>query len=251
MITTLFLVPSLGKPHPRWADSNFRDGDPNEKWHSRATKCIPLQKRSSLPQSPTSGTQADTDPRNGQVATPSGRGMQNLLIKTEPATDANPHLYRFSPSPAPSMRYHSFQQGDLRGSDAHSQSSFDADPRSAYSSGTNGNGYHTANANGHYSSGTTSNGGVAPPSSNYSDGGSNNAYPLNGSDDGNTSTYGEYHRHTNPCPCRTNPALGMTYMNLSQALQTSLNTLRQYSHHPSNSQCTLLRRINDVNAALQ
>ncbi|KAF9527516.1 hypothetical protein CPB83DRAFT_907526 [Crepidotus variabilis] len=240
-----------GKPHPRWAESGFRDGDPNEKWHSRATKCIPLQKRTSLPQSPTNGQPTDVDPRNGQATTPGGRGMQNLLIKTEPATDANSHLYRFSPSPAPSMRYHSFQQGDLRGSEAHSQSSFDADPRSAYATGANGSGYHSTNpTNGHYSSGTTSNGAVAAAPSNYSDGGSNGAYPLNGSDDGNHSTYGEYHRHTSTCPCRSNPALGMTYMTLSQALQTSLNTLRQYSHHPSNAQCSLLRRINDLNTAL-
>jgi hypothetical protein len=54
------------------------------------------------------------DPRNG-VST---RGMQSLLspIKSEPMTDGNnnAHLYRFSPSPAPSMRYHSFPQGDVR-----------------------------------------------------------------------------------------------------------------------------------------
>ncbi|GAW02677.1 Heme-responsive zinc finger transcription factor HAP1 [Lentinula edodes] len=34
-----------GKPHPRWADSNFRNGDPSEKWHSRATKTLPTPKR--------------------------------------------------------------------------------------------------------------------------------------------------------------------------------------------------------------
>lgn len=27
-----------GKPHPKWADANFCDGDPNEKWHSRSSR---------------------------------------------------------------------------------------------------------------------------------------------------------------------------------------------------------------------
>ena len=153
-----------GKPHPRWADSNFRDGDPNEKWHSRATKCLPAQKRGSQPQSPqqpqqngqhttdgggnvsTNGTGGD--PRNG-VST---RGMQSLLspIKSEPMTDTNnnAHLYRFSPSPAPSMRYHSFQQGDVRaGADSQTQSGFPT------TNGASTNGYHhsTNSTGSHYS----------------------------------------------------------------------------------------------------
>ncbi|KAJ7643662.1 hypothetical protein FB45DRAFT_279702 [Roridomyces roridus] len=84
-----------GKPHPRWADTNFRDGDPNEKWHSRATKCAPV---SSLPVAKR---------RNG--ASPDSLSHHHshppaLLppIKTEPLT-AGPHpgLYRFSSSPGP------------------------------------------------------------------------------------------------------------------------------------------------------
>ncbi|KAJ3506747.1 hypothetical protein NMY22_g17150 [Coprinellus aureogranulatus] len=61
-----------GKPHPRWADTNFRDGDPNEKWHSRATKCVPLSKR---------GIGSDDHPPR------SGRGNGLSPIKTEPPTD--------------------------------------------------------------------------------------------------------------------------------------------------------------------
>ncbi|KAJ7160175.1 hypothetical protein C8R46DRAFT_905568 [Mycena filopes] len=78
-----------GKPHPRWADSNFRDGDPNEKWHSRATKCAPLtntKRRHSPDLSPGEG------PRPPQLLPP---------IKTEVAPDSSPHLYRFSASPGP------------------------------------------------------------------------------------------------------------------------------------------------------
>ncbi|KAJ7019442.1 hypothetical protein C8F04DRAFT_964022 [Mycena alexandri] len=76
-----------GKPHPRWADSNFRDGDPNEKWHSRATKCAPLTKRRHSPD-----LSPGDAPRPPQLLPP---------IKTEVAAEASPHLYRFSASPGP------------------------------------------------------------------------------------------------------------------------------------------------------
>ncbi|KAJ7704209.1 hypothetical protein B0H16DRAFT_1747716 [Mycena metata] len=76
-----------GKPHPRWADSNFRDGDPNEKWHSRATKCAPLPKRRHSPD-----LSPGDAPRPPQLLPP---------IKTEVAAEASPHLYRFSASPGP------------------------------------------------------------------------------------------------------------------------------------------------------
>ena len=154
-----------GKPHPRWADSNFRDGDPNEKWHSRATKCLPAQKRGPQSQSQQqpqqnghtengggggAGGGGTGDPRNG-VST---RGMQSLLspIKSEPMNDGNnnAHLYRFSPSPAPSMRYHSFQPGDVRaGTDPQTQSGYPT------TNGTTTNGYHhSSNSTGsHYSGG--------------------------------------------------------------------------------------------------
>lgn len=180
----------------------------------------------------------------------STRGMQSLLtgpIKAEPVPDANnTHLYRFSPSPAPSMRYHSFQHADVRGSDPQSQSTFDTDPRSGYpTSNDHTNGFHPSNSGNHYSAGTAA---AATP---YSDGGAAGAYSVNGSDDGKGSVYGDHYRHNNPCPCRTNPTLALTYLTLSQTLQSSLNTLRQYSNHLPNSQCTLYRRIVDINNALQ
>ncbi|KAF8956527.1 hypothetical protein BDZ97DRAFT_1907172 [Flammula alnicola] len=240
-----------GKPHPRWAESGFRDGDPNEKWHSRATKCAPLQKRSGTGQQQAQSglTQPDELLRNG-------RAVHSLLspIKTEPATEANAHLYRFSPSPAPSMRYHTFQ-ADVR---SDSSGSFDNDPRpAAYNAANNGNGINYAagaNNNGHYSNG---NGNPGSAASTYSDGGGSGNYQLSGSDDGN-NTYSEHYsvNGSSPqtqyiCPCRTNPALGIAYITLSQTLQSSLNSLRQYSHHhPPNAQCTLFRRVVELNNSL-
>ncbi|KAF8886224.1 hypothetical protein CPB84DRAFT_1685145 [Gymnopilus junonius] len=234
-----------GKPHPRWAESTFRDGDPNEKWHSRATKCVPLQKRLSGQQSTPPGQQSDDMPRNG-------RAVHSLLtpIKTEPVSEANAHLYRFSPSPQPSMRYHTLQTDVHPGSDS---SSFDNDPRSAGGyNGTNGSSYHGNNANGGHYNGN-GNQGSAPSS--YSDGGGGGTgnYSLSNSDDG-TNSYGEQYTSSPQshfaCSCRTNPALGIAYINLSQTLQSSLNSLRQYSHHPSNTQCNLFRKIVELNNTL-
>jgi hypothetical protein len=237
-----------GKPHPRWAESTFRDGDPNEKWHSRATKCSPLQKRPA----PQAGATAQQQPQEEGLR--NGRAVHSLLspIKTEPSAEApNSHLYRFSPSPAPAMRYHTFQ-ADVR---SDSSSSFDGDPRSA-AYPTNGNGgvaYHGNSTNGHYTNGSGNS--TSAPSS-YSDGGGAHNYPLSNSDDGNTTYNDQYsvsssspHSHY-ACTCRTNPALGIAFINLANTLQTSLNSIRQYSHHPQNSQCTLFRRIMDLNNSL-
>ncbi|KAJ7490546.1 hypothetical protein FB451DRAFT_621628 [Mycena latifolia] len=104
-----------GKPHPRWADSTFRDGDPNEKWHSRATKCAPLplahkQRRAHSPSSastsPTalsslsSSHMSSSHPYGGGHHGGGGGGHPPALlppIKTEGAVGA---LYRFTASNA-------------------------------------------------------------------------------------------------------------------------------------------------------
>ncbi|KAF8182290.1 hypothetical protein BJ912DRAFT_595088 [Pholiota molesta] len=240
-----------GKPHPRWADTSFRDGDPNEKWHSRATKCVPLQKRNGS----TNGSGQPGQPPTDELLR-NGRAVHSLLspIKTEPVTEANAHLYRFSASPAPSMRYHTFQ-ADVR---SDSSSSFENDQRPAGYNPVNGSAgggmpYPTsANGNG-YSNGNGGPNGSAPSS--YSDGGGGGNYPLSGSDDGNT--YNEHYsaNGSSPpmnynCPCRTTQALGVAYMNLSQTLQNSLNTLRHFQHHPSNTHCAVFRKVVELNNTL-
>lgn len=239
MLTLVIL--GTGKPHPRWAESSFRDGDPNEKWHSRATKCVPLTKR-----------RAHSPELVDDHSTANGRNgvISSLLtpIKTEAPPDPSPQLYRFSPSPAPSMRYHTFQ-ADVRASSA---SSFDNEQRPPYSAPSSSGSYHTTSsaASGsynHHSSHPTS--GTSP----YSDGGSTN-YPLSGSDDGRA--YAEHYTpSTSPahsfCHCRANPAMGNAYISLSQQLQSTLNSLRQYNQHPSNSQCLLYRRISELHNLMQ
>lgn len=217
---------TAGKPHPRWADSNFRDGDPNEKWHSRATKCVPLSKR---------GVGDDHPARN--------RGNMLSPIKTEPSTDSqDPSLYRFSASPAPPVRYHTFDirrtssNGSFDAPDQQRQQQYNSPtslnmpyPTSptAHFNGTSGSSYPD-NRNGSYAIGSNSDDG-----SNYSD-----QYSSNGS------------TPQNFCPCRNHPTTGVAFMNLQQQLQNSLTSLRQFPH-PPNTSCLVYRRVAELNDLLQ
>ncbi|KAK7054440.1 hypothetical protein VNI00_003638 [Paramarasmius palmivorus] len=242
-----------GKPHPRWADSNFRDGDPNEKWHSRAAKCLPSGKRRAASPELVQDQTPPSQPANGRSGV-----LATLLspIKTETATDPSSQLYRFSPSPAPSMRYHTFQ-ADVRGSPTNSPYESSSDHRSPYRSPTSAGSYHSPahhTSSSSYNNGTS--GGTAPPSS-YSDGGSNgSAYPLSGSDDGRPYSDHFSARGSPPdthgyCHCRTSPALSSSYLALSQQVQNTLHTARQYGSHPANSRCALYRQIIELNNLLQ
>lgn len=80
-----------GKPHPRWAEPNFCDGDASEKWHSRSTRRQALFQRQ---------RQQTLD---GSATSP--------VVKSEPAPEQQnqqahqPQLYRMSPSPQPQLAF--------------------------------------------------------------------------------------------------------------------------------------------------
>lgn len=140
------------------------------------------------------------------------------------------------------MRYHTFQT-DVRSP----TTTFDSDHQSY--GGTPGIPYHTPSS----SPSIPYHGGPNPGSvpSSYSDGGS---YTLSGSDDGNPYNADQYSSSgsaQNFCPCRTSPGTGVAYISLAQQLQSSLNSLRQYSHHPPNTSCLLYRRIVELNNIMQ
>ncbi|KAL0961515.1 hypothetical protein HGRIS_006456 [Hohenbuehelia grisea] len=217
-----------GKPHPRWADSNFRDGDPNEKWHSRASKTNTMAKRRS----------PDETPQHSR-----GGVLTSLLapIKTEaPSDNSQQALYRFSPSPGPSMRYHTFQT-DLRNDSPASP--FEHDHRHPMNSPPSGESPQMPFPSSAPSMSYIPHHGA----SGYVDGnrahhGASHGYPLAGHDD---------YAHTGPhCPCRTSPATGHAYISLSHQLQSTLNAVRQYSPHPSSTQCLLYRRIVELHNQL-
>lgn len=217
-----------GKPHPRWAETNFRDGDPNEKWHSRATKCAPTKR-------------SPDDPSRNNRPT-SGNGVLVSPIKTEPISDASPALYRFSPSPGPgssSMRYHppSFG-GEVRAHNGGSPTSpYDEHQQRSFHVGSPNQGYGSHPPNSYHSHGSGSSYSTESGGGSYSNG------HVYGNGNHSDHYHGSPHQQTY-CPCRTSPVTEVAYLTLSQQLQNSLTSLRQFTHH---SQCQLFRKIIEMN----
>jgi len=217
-----------GKPHPRWADANFRDGDPSERWHSRAAKNnMQLRRR---------GRSDDVLERTNQEP----RGLVSAAgapVKIEPVADiTQPHLYRFTPSPPASYTaFHSDNSASPpfeRQNGHHYSNSLPSNGRSMpYSSPTSNqnmpyNHHHTDSSfqeNGH-------------------------VYQMNSAEQ--DKVFGNHFADSSVshsfCSCRTNPATGHTLISLSHQLQSTLNSLRQYAQHPENSQCQLFRRITEL-----
>jgi hypothetical protein len=218
---------NAGKPHPRWADSNFRDGDPSEKWHSRAAKSAPNKRRSS----PEPG-----DHRGGNPTL--------APIKTEPMTETpQPHLYRFSPSPESSVRYNTFRS--------------DIPSPTATSFGTHGHRHTYSEGSSGGSSTMSYQSPPSAPSMTYNGGHrhSGDSSFSDGEYQDDDRTYdGHYSPDRSPiqsfCPCRTNPATNHTYVALSNQLQNTLSGLRPFFQHPTNSPCTTYRRVVELNSIL-
>ncbi|KAI5123137.1 hypothetical protein M0805_000840 [Coniferiporia weirii] len=133
-----------GKPHPRWADPNFYDGDASDKWHTRS------QKRNSL-------STTSTVTKQRRLLSPASEHPGVAVVKTEPVNDmqGSACYYRLSPSPPPQHSQHnananySMNIGQLR-TDQYAPASFDVNggaggcspvsysPSSSASSGLNG-----------------------------------------------------------------------------------------------------------------
>ena len=222
----------LGKPHPRWADANFRDGDPSERWHSRAAKnSLHLRRRV---RSPDTLARSNQEPR-GLVS------ASGTPIKIEPIAEiAQPHLYRFTPSPPAS--YPAFH------SDNSASPPYERQNGHHYS---NGNLASNARSSMPYPSPTSTNGlsySHQPPDPPYHENG--NVYQMNACEAGN-----HYPSDSPPtqhfCACRTNPGAEHALVSLGQQLQSTLASLRQYTQHPESSQCQLFRRINELSNLMQ
>ncbi|KAJ3492318.1 hypothetical protein NLI96_g80 [Meripilus lineatus] len=100
---------SSGKPHPRWAEPNFCDGDATEKWHSRSSRRTQAQ---------FARQRREFQENNGQIdganATP--------VVKVEQDASQR-HLYRLSQSP-PSLNGHTHNSGNCSPSDNSSLCSY-------------------------------------------------------------------------------------------------------------------------------
>ncbi|KAH7885479.1 hypothetical protein F5I97DRAFT_1943722 [Phlebopus sp. FC_14] len=222
-----------GKPHPRWADANFRDGDPSERWHSRAAKnSLQLRRRA---RSPDALTRSNQEPRGLVSASP---------IKVEPITDiSQPHLYRFTPSPPASYPFHSDNSAsppyERQNGHHYTNGSLPPNERSTmpYPSPTS-----TSLSYSHHPS----------DSSSYHENG--NVYQMNPCNP--EKVYGTHFPSDSPpsqnfCPCRSNPAVGHAVISLNHQLQNTLSSLRQFAQHPENTQCQLFRRISELNCLMQ
>ncbi|OJA12188.1 hypothetical protein AZE42_03941 [Rhizopogon vesiculosus] len=216
-----------GKPHPRWAEANFRDGDPSERWHSRAAKNNMQLRRRSRPD--------DVLERPNQEP----RGLVSAAgapVKIEPVADiTQPHLYRFTPSPPASYTFHSDNSASPpfeRQNGHHYSNSLPSNGRSMPYSSPTSNQNMTYNHH-HTDSSFQENGHV---------------YPMNSAEQ--DKVFGNHFAESpvshSFCSCRTNPATGHALISLSHQLQSTLNSLRQYAQHPENSQCQLFRRITEL-----
>ncbi|KAI0754783.1 hypothetical protein C8Q80DRAFT_1095757 [Daedaleopsis nitida] len=197
-----------GKPHPKWAEPNFCDGDANEKWHSRSSRRLQYQKM----------------PRDrhddGLTGAPS---RVPPAIKTEqPSDPSQQHLYRFTPSPTnPAVDNGSAPQYSLYRSQhahPHAQGVYSpTDDSSCYSS----------------------------PSSasvlTYSE-----ARHGHGAPTGGEQYYQPEQPYA--CPCVTNPAAGNALIGLTNQLQNTLALLRQLPEHGAGRQqsCVILRRVTEL-----
>lgn len=235
-LPTSDLLCGLGKPHPRWADANFRDGDPSERWHSRAAKnSLHLRRRA---RSPDTLVRSNQEPR-GLVS------ASGTPIKIEPIADiSQPHLYRFTPSPPASYpAFHSDNSAsppyERQNGHHYNNGNIPSNGRSSmpYPSPTSTNGlpYHHASD---------------PPS--YHENG--NVYQMNPCEP--DKVYGNHFPSDSPssqpfCACRTNPGTEHAFVSLGQQLQSTLVSLRQYAQHPENSQCQLFRRISELTNLMQ
>ncbi len=210
---------TAGKPHPKWAEPNFCDGDANEKWHSRSSRRLQYQKV---------GRDRHDDGQHLQGA----NGRVPPAIKTEQASDPNQqNLYRFTPSPThPAVDGSSAHTyGLYRGQ--HAQAVYSpADDSSCYSSPSSASVMTYSEARHGVSNG-----------------------------DHYYHEQPHQHQHQQyvqapapPCACLTNPAAGTALIGLTTQLQNTAVLLRQLPEHNTSRQaCAIVRRVTELNEIMQ
>ncbi|EMD40229.1 hypothetical protein CERSUDRAFT_92724 [Gelatoporia subvermispora B] len=210
-----------GKPHPRWADPNFCDGDTTEKWHSRSS-------RRTQPQYQKLRRDGSED----------GHLLSHVppVVKTEQPTDVpQHHLYRFTPSPTSANDPHSVNGSMYRTQSQHST-------------------HHTHGNTAEelcYSSSSSSTSTMG-----YVEHRGIDAVAVSNGD----QYYHHHYTRTVPaeapslpaqCPCLTNPAAGNPLIGLVNQLQSTVHLLRQLPEHNTRHQCHILKRIVELDNVLQ
>ncbi|KAH9065200.1 hypothetical protein EDB87DRAFT_1594370 [Lactarius vividus] len=206
-----------GKPHPRWADANFCDGDPNEKWHSRASKRPP-------------GMRLDLRRQRSSfdVGQPN-TSASHTPIKSEPGDLSHNFPYRFSPSPdsAQASPYHMFPpQGPPSASyHEHAMQYGPSNGGASSSEGSTGSSYSPY---------------LQPPGAYHSDTSTDPRYRSQGSE-----SRGDVY-----CPCHANPNTNAVLVGLSQQLHGAIGVMRGLQEHSGHTPCSLTRRIQELSDIL-
>ncbi|KAH8091053.1 hypothetical protein BXZ70DRAFT_899062 [Cristinia sonorae] len=200
-----------GKPHPRWAEPNFCDGDATEKWHSRSSKRSQFHRQ-----------KREYPEDNGHSVENS---MVSAVVKVEPSSEQR-RLYRLSPSPT-GLSYSNHHQHPQHHHVADDCSpSDDASLCSTYSSPSSAT-YHNRQSG--PSPIAMSNNDVYYPQPYIRD-----SIPVQPT-----------------CTCLTNPAAGHSLIAFTHQLQSTLQLLRHLPEHSATrNHCVILRRIVELNDLL-
>ncbi|CCL99743.1 uncharacterized protein FIBRA_01765 [Fibroporia radiculosa] len=215
-----------GKPHPKWAEPNYCDGDVNEKWHSRSAKRT---------QPPYQKTRRDMELGHYDDCVPP---HVSHGVKTEQPPELPQQLYRLTASfggggtmppenrLASSMYYRQHPQHS-----GHAGLSTSAeDPSVSY-----------------------------PSSSSSSPMGYEQQRFVDGSSHGDQyahvhQSYTQISSHrtnTQSCSCSTNPAAANPLIGLTSQLRNTIQHLRQLpEHHHSEQDCLILARIFELDDIL-
>ncbi|KAF8272808.1 hypothetical protein EI94DRAFT_1655653 [Lactarius quietus] len=202
-----------GKPHPRWADRDFCDGDPNEKWHSRAAKRPGMRldlrrQRNSFnvgqPNTSASHTPIKSEPGDLSRVSPT--------VFPIPGLGSSLTISNVPPHGPPSASYHEhpMQYGPSNGA-----SSSEGSTGSSYSPYMQAGAYH-------------------------SEASTDPRYRSQGSD-----SRGDVY-----CPCHANPNASAVLVGLSQQLHGTIGVMRGLQEHSGHTPCSLTRRMQELSDIL-
>lgn len=179
---------------------------------------------------------------------PNGNGAEHsgISVKTEPLNDMqHTSYYRLSPSPPPpsSAVSSNAPYGMNNGHPGQYPPGFNG----ATAGGCSPESYSPSSPAGYSGSSTSSgfSGAYAHPSSDARKLYARQQYS------GSDHTAREPHRYEQQCACLSNPAAGHSFINLARQLQGMINYLQHLPEHSQGQRCGTLRRIQELNSALQ
>ncbi|KAL6303885.1 hypothetical protein BKA93DRAFT_734316 [Sparassis latifolia] len=200
-----------GKPHPRWAEPSFCEGDANEKWHSRSSKRGQPQYQKMRP-----------DGVDERVHASSVASSTSTLVKAEQTVNpSHQQFYRLPPSSSSAYPNTGHLLPQTFSRDRQQSPTDDLCYTSSTSAVTYGDHRHSDAA-------TTSH------------------CDQYGQQPYSRSMTVESDSMQPSCSCLTNPAAGLPLIALTNQLRSALGILRQLPEHNTHHQCIILRRIMEL-----